>query len=468
MNDREIIAELIKRRQSKDIELSHDPLFPLQDKFVNDTATFIDACCTRRAGKSSGLGRRYLKTMKKYPGETCRYIALTRDSARDIMWPVLQELDEKYKIGATFTESNLTMTIPNGARLKLYGADMKNFVRRLRGVKNPAVAVDEGQEFGEHLANLVDDILTPTIADYPDGWLGLTGTPGPVPMGFFYEITELRQHGFSHHSWTLYENPYMPHAKQFVDQLKIKKKWDDNNPTFLREWCGKWVRDLDALVYHYDTAKNHYESLTLSNPVYIMGIDFGFEDADAIAILAWDEKSPVTYLVEELIVGKQGLTELVNQVETFRKKYSVSKIVADFGGLGKKLSEEMIRRYQLPVVPADKVRKFEAIELLNDAMRTSIFKAKSSSRFVSDSLMLKWDEDKSTPEKKVVSSRFHSDILDATLYAFRESPAFAWSPPVEKPVYQSPEWFKNEVDEMEQAAEIHFAEQEERKTDWNF
>lgn len=452
-----------KERQANQGIIIKDETFPEQDAFVSDTSTFIEACCTRRAGKSSGLGLRFYRTMDKYPGEICRYIALTRDSAKDIMWPVLQELDEKYKIGCKFTESNLTVTMKNDAKLRLYGADMQNFIRRLRGVKNPGIAIDEAQEFGKHLQYLVDDILTPTIADYHDGWLGMTGTPGAMPVGFFHEVSELRRYGFSHHSWSLLDNPYMPNAQVFLSKLKEKKGWDDNNPTYLREWCGKWVQDLQALVYHYSKEKNHYEILPLTNPIYIMGIDFGFEDADAISILAWDEKSPTTYLVDELVIRKQGLTELVEQVNLLRKKYDISKIVGDFGGLGKKLAEEMIRRYQIPIVAADKVRKAESIEIFNDAMRTSRFKARHTSQFAQDSMLLKWDLDKSTPDRKVISARFHSDACDSALYAFRESPAYSWTPEVAKPKYGTAEWANDQVTEMEEAAEKFFQEQEELK-----
>jgi len=142
-----------------------DPKFPEQNNFILDPAPFIDAQCSRRAGKSSGIAIRFFNTMNKYPGSTCRYLALTGDSARDIMWPVLEELDEKYKIGLKFTPSKLTVTNPAGGKLRLYGADMKNFIRRLRGNKAPGIAVDEAQEFGSHLEYLVDDVLTPMMVD---------------------------------------------------------------------------------------------------------------------------------------------------------------------------------------------------------------------------------------------------------------------------------------------------------------
>ena len=62
------------------------------------------------------------------------------------MWPVLHELNDKHDLGCTFLDSKLIMTYPNGATLRLYGADMKNFIKRLKGRKYPGVAIDEAQD----------------------------------------------------------------------------------------------------------------------------------------------------------------------------------------------------------------------------------------------------------------------------------------------------------------------------------
>ncbi len=436
--------------------------FPQQDAFVDDPSQQIAALCTRRAGKSRGLVRRYLKAMDKHPNALCRYIALTRDSAKDIMWPALEEVNADSGGKFKLVESKLTMIHPNGSRLKLYGADMKNFVRRLRGVKSPANGIDEAQEFEPaHLAHLVNDIIMPSMVDYKDSWLALTGTPGPIPRGLFFEITEHGEADYSVHKWSLYDNPYLPDARGFVEKLKNKHKWTDDNTTLLREWLGKWVLDLDSLLIRYNHDLNHFERLDPKGWETIMGIDMGFNDADAIAVLAWSEHDPCTYLVDELITQKQGLTELVEQIQRLSKKYNVSKMVIDEGGLGKKLAEEMRRRHGIPVHPADKLGKFENVTLLNDALRLGKFKAPKTSRFAEDSYQVQIDWEKTTPDRIVVKKGFHSDIIDAVLYAFRESPAFAYTAPKKSPKYGSKEWAEQQVDDMEQAAIEYFKKQEE-------
>lgn len=430
--------------------------FSKQDDFIQDPARFIVAQCTRRAGKTTALAKKFKLTMDKYPGSLSRYIALTRDSAKDIMWGILQDLDEQEGWNCEFVESALTMVTPNKAKLKLLGADMQNFIRRLKGAKSPAVAIDEAQDFGSHLSSLIDDVLTPTLLDYQDSWLALTGTPGPIPRGVFYDASHLQLGGYKVHKWTLYENPYLKDAEVFVNDLKKKKAWEDTNPTYLREYQNKWVLDTESLLIRYNESINHYDLLPTLPWNFILGVDIGHRDADALAVIAWSQKSSNIYLVEEVITSGQDITQLSRQIEQLIAKYSVVKVVMDEGALGKKIAEELRRRRQLPIHPADKLRKIENVALLNDYLRQGKFKAKKDSRFVSDSYQVQIDYEHSTPDKIVVKKGFHSDIIDAVLYSFKESPAWTYRDPPYKPKYGTEDWAKEEVTRMEREAEEHF------------
>jgi hypothetical protein len=394
--------------------------------------------------------------MMKYPGSLNRYIALTRDSAKDIMWPALQELNETHGWQAEFIENPLSMILPNGSRLRLIGADMKNFIARLRGAKCPATAIDEAQSFGTHLEQLVNDVVIPTMADYPDSWLAMTGTPGLIPKGFFYDISVKNIGGYSMHQWSLYDNPHLPNARDFVAKLKERQKWEDDNPTYLREWCGQWVLDQDAMLVKYVEERNHYDILPNLKWVYILGVDIGHRDADALAVLAWSPQTTKVYLVEEIVTREQDLTALATQIEAITLKYDISKMVMDEGALGKKIAEEFRRRKHIPVQPANKQRKMENVALLNDWLRQGKFMAKKDSHFAQDSYLVQIDYEKTTPDRLAVKKDYHSDIIDAVLYAFRESPAFTYEPPTEQPKWGTEAWRQAEVIRMEREAEEYF------------
>lgn len=430
-----------------------DTKFPQQHAFVMDQSRLLCAQTTVRAGKSTGLALKFFRAGHKYKNLMMPYIALTRGSAKDIMWPILHEVSERYAIPCDFTENDTTCTIRStGSSIKLFGADMPNFIPRLKGIKTPIAAVDEAQDFRAHIEDLIETILIARTSEYEDGQVVLTGTPGPIPKGYFYEASTGQRSGFSVYNWSLFDNPYFPGARKFVDDLINLRQWKPDNPTLLREYYGRWVMDLDALLIKYDDKINNYASLPIANWTYLLGIDLGFNDADALAVLAWSPTQPATYLVEEKITDKQGLTELVKQILELNETYKFAKMVIDEGGLGKKLAEEIRRQHKIPVHPADKSRKMEAITFLNDALRTKRFFAKSNSRFAQDSYLVQIDKDKTTPDRTVVKDSFHSDIIDAALYAFKESPAYTYQVQAEKIIYGSPEWQKSEVKRMEEEA----------------
>jgi hypothetical protein len=163
--------------------------------------------------------------------------------------------------------------------------------------------------------------------------------------------------------------------------------------------------------------------------------------------------------VKELITAKQGITELAEQVELLRKNYDFNKIVMDAGALGKKIQEELIRRHHLPVEAADKTRKQENVEILNDHLRRGKFKAKGASRFAQDSYLVQIDWDKTTPDKIVIKSKPHSDIIDAVLYAFKLSPAYTFQPTPPKPKPGTKEWADQQQSELWEKAVQHFEDQ---------
>lgn len=471
MNHSLFKREIYRRAQAAKTFKLEEFLFKEQLDFVRDPAPFKTAVCSRRAGKTISCAADLCETAFFNPGTTCLYITLARNNAKKLIWPEIKKINRLFNLGGDPNEADLSMKFSNGSIIYCSGASNIAEIEKFRGLALKKVYLDECQSFPSYIKVLIDDILSPALMDYA-GSLILIGTPGPVPVGFFYDCSISSE--WAHHEWTFWQNPHieeksgLTHQQTFDRELK-RRGVTSEEPSIQREWFGKWKFDPESLVFKYDAARNDFNDLPHqpSDYVYIMGVDFGYEDADAISILAWSEKTPVTYMVDELVVPKQGITELVEQIELLRKKYQISKIVADFGGLGKKISEEIIRRWQVPVEPADKQRKFEAIELMNDALRTSRFMVRKSSRFAADAMLVEWDKEKSTPDKRVVSDRFHSDILDAALYAFRLSPAYAYSPPPPKAEYGTDAWMDEQIEKMEQHA-LKQAELHKESDEWSW
>ncbi len=459
--------ELAKRKQPSAFAIENF-LFDKQLAFVQDKAPFKTAVCSRRSGKTIACAADLVNTCISNEGVVCLYITLSRKNAKKIIWKELLNINRSYGLGGRPDNTELSLSFPNGSIIYASGAKDSSEIEKFRGLAIKKAYIDESQSFKAYIRELIDEIIAPALMDYA-GSLALIGTPGPIPSGYFHDCST-STNVWSQHAWTFFDNPFiasksgMSH-RAILDRELERRGVTIDDPSVQREWFGRWVLDSDSLLLRYNKDINDFSEISLGKKCYIMGIDLGFVDADAIAILSWDESSPVTYLVEEVVVPKQGISELVEQIERMQKKYDIAKMMIDEGGLGKKIAEEIRRRHKIPVQQAEKQRKMENIAFLNDALRTGRFKAKADSRFAQDSYLVEIDRDKSTPDKIKVKDNFHSDIIDAVLYAFKESPAYAYEKPVLPPAFKTPEWYDAEVTAMEQAAIDHFTAMEEAVKD---
>ena len=426
-------------------------LFDKQLQFVQDPAKFKLGVTTRRAGKSISCVTDLTHTAISDDNVTVLYITLSRKNAKRLVWPEFKKLNKLFNLQGNINESDLSITWPNGSTLYLLGANDRTSIEDFRGLAVKKVYLDESQSFPDYIRELIDDVLGPALMDH-DGQLVLIGTPGPIPSGYFYELTK-NPHWKLHH-WSFFDNPKLPFLKSgithqaMLERELTRRGVGVTDPSIQREWFGKWIVDSDSLVYHYNAKMNDYETLPEGEYTYILGVDLGYEDADALAVICYGGHSPVTYVVEEEITRHQDLTQLTGQIDKLIAKYPISRVVVDTGGLGKKIAEEISKRYEIPMLPAEKSRKVEYIELMNDALRTGKLKIKANSQFAQDAMKVEWDHDKSTPDRKIISSRFHSDICEAVLYAWRESYSYTYKYKAPAPEYGTKAWSEKEESKM--------------------
>lgn len=329
------------------------------------------------------------------------------------------------------------------------------------------VLVHNCQGFRQYIRELVDDVISKALFDY-NGALCLIGTPGPIPAGFFYECATSPD--WSHHAWTMFDNPWLERksgkkAMELIQEDLKRMGVTIDHPKIQRECFGKWVVDQNSLVFQYDRDRNHYDSLPARSQQwsYVIGVDVGFDDADAISVLAWHEHHPDVYLIHEEVQNQEGISALAARIKRLYDKYEPLAIVMDTGALGKKIADELTSRFSLPIQAAEKSRKLEHIELLNDAMRTGRFFAKRDSRFSQDCMLIEWDQD-STELK--ISDSYHSDIADSVLYAFRYCLQWLSTPEMIKPKANTPEWEEYQADEIERAIKSRLKEEQHPQSPW--
>lgn len=419
---------LVERAPPKNFNMD-DICFAKQLEFIMDDHPFVTASCSRRAGKTEACAIDLLRTALHKENATCLYITMTAGNAEKIIWSKLKHINDKFELGGIFKANDLSIRFSNGSIIYLSGCSTRAEVEKFRGQALNLVYIDETQSIKGFIKYLVDDVLGPTLADYA-GKLKILGTPNAVPAGFFFDT--LQNPYYSHHSWTFFDNPFIAtksgsnHHSILERELK-RRSVDISHPSIRREWFGEWIIDKESLVLKYQKNINDYDQLPTIED-YIIAVDIGLDDADAIALMGWEKHRQKTYLIFEDITRKQTITELAIKIEKLVKKYNPLKIVMDTGGLGKKVAEEIRKRFSLPIQAAEKSRKIEYLSLLNDALRQNTFFAKSESQFVQDSYKVEWDYEKSTPDKKMIKTEFHSDIIDAVLYGFRECLGYLSSP----------------------------------------
>ena len=449
----ELLLQAIVARQARRFDVAQY-CFPEQLEFIQDKARFKTAVCSRRSGKTIACAADLIDTALKFPKSKNLYITLSRANAKRILWPELLAINEQYKLMAHTNETELSMQFINGSIIYLSGAKDRTEIEKFRGLALKKVYIDECQSFRAYIQNLVDEVISKALFDYA-GTLCLIGTPGPVPAGYFYEAAH--SPNWSHHAWTFFQNPHIAiksgqsHDQVLQEDLN-RTGLTIEDPTIQREVFGRWVTDSDSLVFKYNPALNHYTRTPDCGGTwkFVVGVDIGYDDADAIAVIGWNDKIKESYLIEEYVMEKSDITTLADEIQARVTKYNPLKVVMDTGGLGKKIAEELQRRRSLPIKAAEKQRKVEFIELLNDAMRTKRFMARKDTQFAEDCLKVEWDEGKKFEK---ISDKFHSDITDAVLYAFRESLHWLHKPEVVVPKAGSTAWYKAEEERMVREAE---------------
>lgn len=405
--------------------------FPEQLAFALERKIIKTAVTSRRAGKTNAIIADFADTCLKEEGVLCLYITLTTRSARTIIWDELKKVAHRYQWDVKTNEINLEMFFnKTKSTIRCGGAKDESEIEKYRGLKVRKAYIDEAQSFRPYLRILINDILLPALRDL-NGELGLTGTPGPVPAGPFYEYCNLPY--IPNHHWNAFNNPHMhnPEAKYGLPQKDLYTRLAEEralkgiteaDPSYQRETYGKWVEDKDSLVFKFNKALNLYTVPPQGRMIYIFGIDIGWNDSDAIAVLGYNFVDGTVYLVEEDIQDKQSITQLTDKIKLLQAKYNPVKMVMDAGALGKKIQEEIRQRQGVNLEAAEKHRKLEFIELLNDDLRTAKLKCYSGSRFEQDTSLVVWD--RSDPYKPKVSDVYHTDVGDAVLYAWRECKHF--------------------------------------------
>ncbi len=133
---------------------------------------------------------------------------------------------------------------------------------------------------------------------------------------------------------------------------------------------GEWLEDTSGHVYKYDETINAVDELPYvpgqSQYRYVLGIDYGFNDATSFAVHAYnDYHSKNSYIVKADKFSGLTPSDAADYVKEAESRYRFERIVGDLGGLGKGYGEELKQRYGIPIQAAQKNNKAGYIKIMN-------------------------------------------------------------------------------------------------------
>jgi hypothetical protein len=390
--------------------------------------------CSRRAGKTELAAVKLMQSALSGPNGICLYIALTRKSAKRLLWTRLKRLADEMGIAYTPSETDLILTLANGSEVWLAGANQEDVAETLRGHSYRTVILDECASFRGHIDTLIEEILEPATLD-ENGDLWIIGTPSWDFSSYFYRANHNPEQWQSFH-WTLFDNPHLKDARAWVDDLKRRRGWTDDNPVLLREYYGQWAKSSDEMVYLFNPLRNVARSLPTHFAQTVLGIDLGFEDKTALAVVAHEQDSPTAYVTHVEKHGKVLMSDIARRAQELIKAHNVTSVVIDEGGLGKSIAEEFRARYGINCEAAQKREKRLYIDLFNSEMQASRIQVTEDSPVIEEWQSLTWADG-----KQVENPGQPNDCADAVLYAWRKSYYYREQPPMQTPKRGTVEYY---------------------------
>jgi hypothetical protein len=248
---------------------------------------------------------RALYTQKKHARYA--YIAPFYSQAKQAAWTYLKEYTLPFVTSQKqVRESELSVTLPNGATIRLYGADNPD---ALRGTYFDGVILDE---YGDCRPSLWGEVILPTLADRR-GWAVFIGTP--KGKNHFYEIHQRATQSDDWFSLTLPASQTRRISHEELDELRSQMTDAEYRQEFECDFTaavlGTYYADIISRLEERQQIHPHRPEHDPSQPTYVAA-DLGYKDStalwfwqhapDGIAIIDYEEHhgQPLSFYVDLL------------------------------------------------------------------------------------------------------------------------------------------------------------------------
>lgn len=378
-----------------------------QQSIFYDDSRFKVAACGRRFGKSY-LATYIILTKALQKQGNYFFVAPTFQQARQILWEILKN-KVRDKLAEKINESRLEITLINGSRISLKGADRPD---TMRGVSLSGLVCDEFATMREPMA-VWQEVLRPALSDQL-GWALFISSP--KGRDYFYDLSNEAKSKDGWKSWqfTTLQGGYVPESEVITARNELDER------TFRQEYEASF-ESYDGLVARdFDRELNKSNETIKDDDTLIIGIDFNVNKMPcSISVLRGKDLHCLDFLF-----GSFNTEELM---KTIQIKYPKHRKIfhTDASGSANKSSAggqtdiTIIRKfgyqvYNLTKNPniIDRVNAFNG--LIKSASGLRKYFVAPHLKKVIETLEKHVFDDNGLPNKK---HEYHDDIYDALSYS---------------------------------------------------
>jgi hypothetical protein len=271
------------------------------------------AVAHRRAGKTVAFVNEAIRGCLtcQHPNPRFGYIAPFLSQAKAVAWDYVKHYCRPIP-GVAFNEAELRADLPNGSRLRLFGADNPD---ALRGLYFDGVMPDE---FGDMDPRVWTEVLRPALSDR-NGWAAFGGTPRGKNV--FYDLLGRARRGEP--DWESWEFRASRTGILTPEELADARASMDE-AAYAREYECDFDASIEGAYYATEMRAAETEGRVCKvavDPVIKVDTwwDLGIDDATAIWFV--QDVGPERRLIDYLEVSGEGLPAIVRRLEDTGYRY---------------------------------------------------------------------------------------------------------------------------------------------------
>lgn len=352
----------------------------LQRRYIQDRSALLTYLAGRRHGKTDAVATRMIENARPHTMQA--FVAPTIGRGEEILLPIFRQLQRDVGLVWDWHGIHKTITLPSGGKIRIMGMSNQAEIQKLRGEDLLAAYFDEcGVPSSELLKEAVISCAWEALRRHrgePGSGASLSGTPGPLPEGFFWECTTKAMYGSSNHFGLIFDNPVFQIAEangKTKAENSIQEDLDNRlyisreDSRFRREVLAQWCLPSELRCYSRFGGILLPDSSAPWEGRTVMAVDFGWHDHTAIVILRlveFEESYPQADGSEQVVRGERvhvlyaekrqhwKLPDLADRLRELQTTYSVGTCVGDSAGGSAQVVESFAGTFGVAMLPAQK------------------------------------------------------------------------------------------------------------------